>query len=44
MTYINITLNRYETKCCGIEAGSPVTCLFEILTCGSKLKYESSYS
>jgi len=43
LTYINIILNRRETKCHDVEAGGPVTGQFEILTCDSTSKFESSY-
>jgi len=35
LTYISIILNTCETKCHDVEAGTPVTSQFEILTCGS---------
>jgi len=43
LTYISIILSTCETKCHDVEAGNPVTGQFEILTCGSTSKFESSY-
>jgi hypothetical protein len=43
LTYISIILNKCETKCHDVQAGSSVTCLFEIWSCGSPPKFESRY-
>jgi len=43
LTYISLVLNTRETKCHDVEDGSPVTGQFQILTCGSTSKFESSY-
>jgi hypothetical protein len=43
LTYISIILNTCETKCRGVQAGGPVTCQFEICSCGFTSKFESSH-